>query len=54
MSNKQKTAMQELISSLDIEIKAKGLIVNWEMYLEKERQQIVDAFDCAPVVAEKW
>jgi len=38
-----KTAMQELIEHLDIEMKQKGIIPNWDMYLEKEKEQIIDA-----------
>ena len=40
-----KTAMQELIEHLDIEMKAKGIIPNWDMYLEKEKEQIITAFE---------
>jgi len=39
-----KTAMQELIEHLDIEMKQKGIIPNWDMYLEKEKEQIKRAF----------
>jgi hypothetical protein len=39
-----KTAMQELIEHLDIEMKQKGIIPNWDMYLEKEKEQIMNAF----------
>jgi hypothetical protein len=49
-----KTAMQELIEHLDIEMKQKGIIPNWNMYLEKEKEQIIkshiDGFDY--IVAE--
>ena len=38
-----KTAMQELIEALDIEIKSRGMLPNWDMYLEKEKEQIIDA-----------
>jgi len=37
--------MQELIEHLDIEMKAKGIIPNWDMYLEKEKEQIITAFE---------
>jgi hypothetical protein len=37
-----KTAMQELIEHLDIEMKQKGIIPNWDMYLEKEKEQMID------------
>jgi hypothetical protein len=40
-----KTVMQELIEHLDIEMKQKGIIPNWDMYLEKEKEQIKDAWD---------
>jgi hypothetical protein len=39
-----KTAMQELIEHLDIEMKQKGIIPNWDMYLEKEKEQIKTAY----------
>ena len=46
--------MQELIEHLDIEMKQKGIIPNWNMYLEKEKEQIIkshiDGFDY--IVAE--
>jgi hypothetical protein len=42
-----KTAMQELIEHLDIEMKQKGIIPNWDMYLEKEKEQIIDAYEAA-------
>jgi hypothetical protein len=38
-----KTAMQELIEHLDIEMKQKGIIPNWDMLLEKEKEQIIQA-----------
>jgi hypothetical protein len=40
-----KTVMQELIEHLDIEMKQKGIIPNWDMYLEKEKEQIIDAIN---------
>jgi hypothetical protein len=39
-----KTAMQELIEHIDIEMKQKGIIPNWDMYLEKEKEQIKNAW----------
>lgn len=39
-----KTAMQELREAIDIECKARGIIINWDMYLDKERQQIHNAY----------
>jgi hypothetical protein len=39
-----KTAMQELIEHIDIEMKQKGIIPNWDMYLEKEKEQIENAY----------
>ena len=39
--------MQELIEHLDIEMKQKGIIPNWDMYLEKEKEQIIDAYEAA-------
>ena len=40
-----KTAMTELIEHLDDEMKQKGIIPNWDMYLEKEKEQIIDAWE---------
>ena len=37
--------MQELIEHIDIEMKQKGIIPNWDMYLEKEKEQITKAWD---------
>jgi hypothetical protein len=42
-----RTAIQELIEHLDIEMKQKGIIPNWDMYLEKEKEQIIDAYEAA-------
>ena len=44
-NNKQQTAVQLIIQALDIECKSRGMNVNWDMYLEKEREQIAKAFD---------
>jgi hypothetical protein len=40
-----KTAMQELIEALDIEMKERGMFPNWNMYLEKEKEQIAETFE---------
>ena len=45
----QQTAIQELIEDLDIEFKERGISVNWEIYLEQEKEDIEDAFQ-----AGKW
>ena len=37
--------MQELIENLDGEMKSRGMLPNWDMYLEKEKEQIKDAFE---------
>jgi hypothetical protein len=44
-NNKQQTVVQLIIQALDIECKSRGMNVNWDMYLEKEREQIAKAFD---------
>lgn len=50
-----KTAMQELMEHLDIEMKAKGIIPNWDMYLEKEKEQIIDARNSKEIEAiQSW
>jgi hypothetical protein len=38
-----KTAMQELIEHLDGEMKSRCMLPNWDMYLEKEKEQIMTA-----------
>lgn len=38
-----KTAMQELIENLDVEMKSRGMLPNWDMYLKKEKEQIIEA-----------
>jgi hypothetical protein len=40
-----KTAMQGLIETLDIEMKERGMLPNWDMYLEKEKEQLINAFE---------
>ena len=46
-----KTAMQELIESIAVELYNRGMFLNWDMYLEKERQQIINAHNKAN---ENW
>lgn len=41
----EKTAVESIIIDLDNECKARGMFVNWDMYLAKEKEQITDAFD---------
>jgi hypothetical protein len=43
--SKKQTAIQELIDDLDYELKSRGMIVNWDMYLQTEKKQIIDAVD---------
>ena len=40
----EKTAVESIIIDLDNECKAKGMFVNWDMYLAKEKEQIRMAF----------
>ena len=40
-----KTVMQELIENLDGEMKSRGMLPNWDMYLEKEKEQIKESFE---------
>jgi hypothetical protein len=40
-----KTALQELKEALDIEMKERGMLPNWDMYLEKEKEQIKGSFE---------
>lgn len=37
--------MQELIENLDGEMKSRGMLPNWDMYLEKEKENIVTAWN---------
>jgi len=37
-NNKQQTVVQLIIQALDIECKSRGMHVNWDMYLETEKQ----------------
>ena len=39
-----KTAMQELMENVDY-LKTMGVTIHWEKYLEKEKEQIIEAFD---------
>ena len=43
-NNKQQTAVQLIIEALDIECKSRGMNVNWDMYLELEKEQIMIAY----------
>jgi hypothetical protein len=43
-NNKQQTAVQLIIQALDIECKSRGMNVNWDMYLEMEKQRLKDAY----------
>jgi hypothetical protein len=36
------TTVESIIIDLDNECKAKGMFVNWDMYLAKEKEQIID------------
>lgn len=42
-NNKQQTAIQEMIDELDYDLKASGVFVNWEFYLQMEKEQIINA-----------
>ena len=39
-----KTAMQELMENVDY-LKTMGVTIHWEKYLEKEKQQIMNAYE---------
>jgi len=39
----EKTAVESIIIDLDNECKARGMFVNWDMYLAKEKEQIEEA-----------
>ena len=43
INNKQQTAVQLIIEALDIECKSRGMNVNWDMYLEMEKEQTEQA-----------
>ena len=38
------TTVELIIKDLENECKAKGMFVNWDMYLAKEKEQIMNAF----------
>lgn len=40
-NNKQQTAIQLIIQALDIECKSRGMNVNWDMYLEMEKEKMI-------------
>jgi hypothetical protein len=40
--SKQKTAVELIIEALDIECKSRGMNVNWDMYLEMEKQEMIE------------
>jgi uncharacterized 2Fe-2S/4Fe-4S cluster protein (DUF4445 family) len=40
-NNKQSSVVQLIIQALDIECKSRGMNVNWDMYLEMEKKQII-------------
>jgi hypothetical protein len=42
-NNKQQTVVQLIIQALDIECKSRGMNVNWDMYLEIEKEQTEQA-----------
>jgi hypothetical protein len=44
-NNKQQTAIQEMIDELDYDLKASGVFVNWEFYLQMEKEQIKAAYN---------
>jgi hypothetical protein len=39
----QQTVVESIIVDLDNECKARGMFVNWDMYLAKEKEQIMNA-----------
>jgi hypothetical protein len=41
----EQTVVELIIKDLDNECKARGMFVNWDMYLAMEKEQIIDAFD---------
>ena len=43
-NNKQQTVVQLIIQALDIECKSRGMNVNWDMYLETEKQMTIKLY----------
>jgi hypothetical protein len=41
----KQTTIQGLIEDLDYEIKARGMFINWDMYLQTEKEQIKTAYN---------
>jgi hypothetical protein len=42
-NNKQQTVVQQIVQALDIECKSRGMNVNWDMYLQTEKEEIEKA-----------
>jgi hypothetical protein len=41
----EKTAVESIIIDLDNECKERGMFVNWDMYLAKEKKHIIKALE---------
>ena len=54
---KEKTVVTLLMEELDAEMKmGTKMVLNWDKYLEMEKEQIIEAFDCdvSPEPGEEW
>lgn len=49
----EQTAVGSIIIDLDNECKARGMFVNWDMYLAKEKEQIINSFGVGCQVESK-
>ena len=41
-NNKKQSPVKLIIEALDIECKSRGMNVNWDMYLEMEKQEMIE------------
>jgi hypothetical protein len=49
----EQTVVESIIVDLDNECKARGMFVNWDMYLAKEKEQIINSFGVGCQVESK-
>jgi hypothetical protein len=46
----KQTAIQEMIEDLDCEFKERGISVNWDVYLQREKENIIEI--CIKIIKE--
>jgi hypothetical protein len=50
----QQTAVESIIADLNNECKARGMFVNWDMYLAMEKEQIIEAYGVGADCDNEW